>query len=307
MTVRNFIKQAIRRVTGTQIIIHQLDALKGDIDAAAERLAAAPPTAAAPEAPATPAPTDVRQKVAYEYLKPGSSGIEIGAFASPLAVPPGVHVAYLDRHDPREIQAEFNIAGLTPKDFGFDSAALIVPDILDDGQALAKVGDLSQDFVIANHVLEHFENPVKGFKNMLRVLKHGGVLYLALPEMQHSFDRIRRPTPFEHVWRDYEEGPAWSRRQAFEEFAEVFVENGMDKNLFPQSSGDARAEFTRRVADDLEREDFSIHFHAWRMPDMLEMFLQLHRRLHIGFRLELAQANGDEVIFIFRRTEFTIR
>ena len=214
MTVRNFIKQAIRRVTGTQIIIHQLDALKGDIDAAAERLAAAPPTAAAPEAPATPAPTDVRQKVAYEYLKPGSSGIEIGAFASPLAVPPGVHVAYLDRHDPREIQAEFNIAGLTPKDFGFDSAALIVPDILDDGQALAKVGDLSQDFVIANHVLEHFENPVKGFKNMLRVLKHGGVLYLALPEMQHSFDRIRRPTPFEHVWRDYEEGPAWSRRQA---------------------------------------------------------------------------------------------
>ena len=156
-------------------------------------------------------------------------------------------------------------------------------------------------------VLEHFENRVKGFKNMLRVLKHGGVLYLALPEMQHSFDRIRRPTPFEHVWRDYEEGPAWSRRQAFEEFAEVFVENGMDKNLFPQSSGDARAEFTRRVADDLEREDFSIHFHAWRMPDMLEMFLQLHRRLHIGFRLELAQANGDEVIFIFRRTEFTIR
>ena len=307
MTVRNFIKQTIRRVTGTQIIIQQLDALKGDIDAAAERLAAAPPTAAAPEAPATPAPTDVRQKVAYEYLKPGSSGIEIGAFASPLAVPPGVHVAYLDRHDPREIQAEFNIAGLTPKDFGFDSAALIVPDILDDGQALAKVGDLSQDFVIANHVLEHFENPVKGFKNMLRVLKHGGVLYLALPEMQHSFDRIRRPTPFEHVWRDYEEGPAWSRRQAFEEFAEVFVENGMDKNLFPQSSGDARTEFTRRVADDLEREDFSIHFHAWRMPDMLEMFLQLHQRLNIGFRIELAQANGDEVIFIFRRTEFTIR
>ena len=40
MTARNFIKQAIRRVTGTQIIIHQLDALKGDINAAAERLPA---------------------------------------------------------------------------------------------------------------------------------------------------------------------------------------------------------------------------------------------------------------------------
>ena len=58
MTVRNFIKQTIRRVTGTQIIIQQLDALKGDIDAAAERLAAAPPTAAAPEAPATPVPCE---------------------------------------------------------------------------------------------------------------------------------------------------------------------------------------------------------------------------------------------------------
>ena len=301
--IRNSILQFIRRATGSQIIMRQIDDLKTRIDGIDDKISAETNT---PQGDTPEAPLDARQSIAFEYIKPGTSGIEVGAFASPLAVPPGAHVTYLDRYSPDDLQQEFNIAGLTPKDFGFDSAAVVAPDIVDDGQALTTVGDLSQDFVIANHVLEHFENPIKGFKNMLRVLKHGGILYLALPEMQHSFDRIRKPTPFEHVWRDYEEGPAWSRRQAFEEFAEVFVENGIDKNLFPHHSGAALTEFKIRVADDLERADFSIHFHAWRMADMIEMFLKLQPRLHIGFRIELIKASGDEVIFIFRRTEFTI-
>lgn len=64
-------------------------------------------------------------------------------------------------------------AGLSLKDFGVDLSTVVRPDIVDDGECLSKVGDFSQDFVIANHVLEHFEDPIKGFRNMLRVLKHG--------------------------------------------------------------------------------------------------------------------------------------
>ena len=294
------IKTLVRKAFGTDLIRQDVAALAAQMGQLRDERGTAQ---VGPEPPPTRV-YSVRELIANEYL--AGSGIEIGAFASPLAVPAGVKVAYLDRYDPRQMEGEFNIAGLTSKDFGFDPAALIVPDIVDDGEALATVGDLTQDFVIANHVLEHFENPIKGFKNMLRVLKHGGILYLALPEMQHSFDRIRQPTPFDHVWRDFVEGPAWSRGQAFEEFGRVFVENGMDKNLFPQKSGAALEEFQRYVASELDRTNFSIHFHAWRMPDMIDMFMRLKDRLHIGYTFELIKANGDEVIFIFRRIPFTI-
>ena len=63
-----------------------------------------------------------------------------------------------------------------------------------------------QDFVIANQVLEHFQNPLLALQNMLRVLKPGGVLYLSLPDKRFSFDVDRPVTTVEHVLRDYRRG-----------------------------------------------------------------------------------------------------
>lgn len=294
------LKRIARKLLGADSIVSSIEALSDKIDRHQAAFGNQQPRENT--SPST-APT-CRELIAIEYLS--GRGIEIGAFASPLQVPAGIQVAYLDRYKPDEMENELKVAGLTPKDFGFDPAALIVPDIVDDGESLSKVGDLTQDFVIANHVLEHFENPIKGFKNMLRVLKHGGILYVALPEMQHSFDRIRRPTTFEHVWRDYTDGPAWSRKQAFDEFARVFVDNGMAKDLFPQKSGAERVEFENYVSSELDRANFSIHFHAWRMIDMVEMFVKLKDQLGIAYQIELVKANGDEVIFIFRKIPSTI-
>gem|GEM_PF-725695 len=296
-------KTLIRKALGTHAIRQQLQSIHGDLQTRLDRLQASAAASAAADTSTATAAT-VRESVANEYLS--GNGIEIGAFASPLKTPSQASVSYVDRYNTDELEKEFNLAGLTPSDFGFDPSALVVPDIVDDGESLAKLGDLTQDFVIANHVLEHFENPVKGFANMLRVLRHGGFLYLALPEMEHSFDRIRQPTPFAHVWRDYIEGPAWSRRQAFDEFAQVFVENGMAKNLFAQKSGQELREFTQYVASELDRVNFSIHFHAWRKVDMIELFLQLKSRLKIGFSIELIKASGDEVIFVFKKIPYKV-
>jgi SAM-dependent methyltransferase len=244
-------------------------------------------------------PFETRELLARHYLR--GSGIEVGAFASPLPVPAGVLVQYVDKYTLSDMSEAHTIAGLTLADFGVDLGTIIQPDIVDDGETLSKVGDYTQDFVIANHVLEHFEDPIQGFKNMMRVLKHDGILYLSLPEMRHSFDRNRQPTPVEHLIRDYEEGPAWSREQAYAEFAELFVENGMDKGLFPKHAGAARKDFERRVADELNQAQFSIHFHAWTMHGMIELFTVLKTYLRINFEFELIKKNGDEVIFLFRK------
>lgn len=241
----------------------------------------------------------VRELVAQSYI--WGNGIEIGAFASPLSVPTGVKVTYIDKSDVDAVTEPFSISGLTLEDFGVDVGSIIKPDIVDDGETLSKVGDYSQDFVIANHVLEHFEDPIKGFRNMLRVLKHGGILYLSLPEMRRSFDRTREQTSFEHILRDYEEGPGWSRDQAYAEFAKIFVTQGMDKGLFEKSSGAQREAFENQQAKVLNEVNFSIHFHAWTMDGMQDMFLRIKQRFKLAFETRLMLQNGDEVIFIFQK------
>lgn len=241
----------------------------------------------------------VREMVAQSYI--WGNGIEIGAFASPLSVPVGVKVTYIDKNDLDAVTEPFSISGLTLEDFGVEVGSIIKPDIVDDGETLSKIGDYSQDFVIANHVLEHFEDPIKGFRNMLRVLKHDGILYLSLPEMRRSFDRTREQTSFEHIFRDYEEGPGWSRDLAYAEFAKIFVTQGTDKGLFKKTSGAEREAFENQQAKALNEANFSIHFHAWTMDGMQDMFLRIKQRFKLAFETRLMLQNGDEVIFIFQK------
>lgn len=294
-----YLLQLIRRIVGTA----QLQNLLMQVQQQTARPDSPPP--ASPVAQ-PPLPTlsgtreEVRQLVARSYLR--GEGLEIGAFASPLALPEGARVRYLDKYSADDIGKPFTISGLSLADFGVDIAAIVVPDIVDNGETLAKVGDYSQDFVVANHVLEHFEDPLKGFKNMLRVLKHGGFLYLSLPEMRHSFDRTRIPTPFEHLLQDYEQGPGWSRSMAYQEFAQIFASHGMDKGLFPRAHGPGLESFVQGQAAELEKADFSIHFHAWTMDGMQEMFLATKQHFGLAFETRLMAQNEDEVIFIFQKT-----
>lgn len=294
-----YLVHLIRRIVGTSRLQDQLQQIQQQTANLISPAPAAPVEQAALST-LNSTRTSVRQLVARSYLR--GEGVEIGAFASPLALPEGARARYVDKYSAEDIGKPFTISGLTLADFGVDTASIVIPDIVDNGETLAKVGDYSQDFVVANHVLEHFEDPLKGLKNMLRILKHGGILYLSLPEMRHSFDRTRTPTSFEHLLKDYEQGPGWSRNFAYREFAEIFASHGMDKGLFPRVHGQSLESFVQRQAMELEKIDFSIHFHAWTMDGMQEMFLNTKQHFGLTFETKLMVQNEDEVIFIFQKT-----
>jgi len=243
---------------------------------------------------------NTRKIIAESFI--AGDGIEIGAFAYPLSVPNGATVKYVDKYSKEALDVSHKIVGLSLQDFGIDPASIINPDIIDDGECLGKIGDLSQDFVIANHVLEHFEDPIKGFKNMLRVLKHEGIIYLSLPEMRHSFDNVRQPTSFEHLLKDYHEGPEWSRSMAYAEFSKIFAAHGMDKGLFPRKTSKELVAFEEDIAKELDNANFSIHFHAWTLDGMMEMFSKIKSIFNLAFEIKLIIKNNDEVVFIFQKT-----
>ena len=168
------------------------------------------------------------------------------------------------------------------------SESLVTVDIVDDGERLAGIPDTSQDFVIANHFLEHCQNPIAALVNHFRVLKPGGILYLALPDKRYSFDSERPVTSIEHLWRDFREGPEWSRRQHLEEYVKL-VQKARDP-----------AEIDKGVARLLET-GYSIHYHVWSQTEMMEFLVSVQRRLPLDFEFELVFKNRLEVIFILRK------
>jgi SAM-dependent methyltransferase len=177
-------------------------------------------------------------------------GIEIGALHSPFPVPAGARVRYLDRLSTEQLREEY-------PELGDETFAEV--EIVDDGERLHALRDGSQDFVIASHVLEHTQDPIGALRRQLAVLRRGGALVLALPDRRTGIDERRAPTSLEHVLADQHDGGAGSRSRHYREWAEL-----VDLPLGFVDADDVDAH-----AAQLERSQYSIHFHCWTLEELL--------------------------------------
>ena len=218
-----------------------------------------------------------RESIAELYIK--GHGIEIGALHTPLRIPKTAKVKYIDRMPALDLRKQY------PE---LNSKELVNVDIIDDGEHLSEIKDSTQDFTIANHFLEHCQNPFRAISNMLRVLKKDGVLYLSIPDKRYSFDVDRPQTSIDHLLRDYQEGPEWSKRQHFEEWTTYI---GKLKDV----------EAEQHVLH-LMNIDYSIHYHAWTQTEIIELIVTLKKKFFLNFEVELICKNMDEVIIILRKT-----
>jgi predicted SAM-dependent methyltransferase len=218
----------------------------------------------------------VRWILAQRFVR--GSGLEIGGLHRPLRLPRGARVRYVDRMTVDELRHHYPELAAEP---------LVPVDVVDDGETLATQPDASADFIIANHFIEHTEDPLGTLANHLRVLRPGGVLFLAVPDRRHSFDIDRPTTPLDHVVRDHREGPAWSKPGHHEEWA----------RLVDKVSEEEVPDRVRVLAE----TDYSIHFHVWE-PDGFRALLE-HARTVEGLPFDVAafRPNPPEFIAILRR------
>lgn len=217
-----------------------------------------------------------REAIGAVYLR--GAGIEVGALHQPLRVPPEAVVTYVDRMSVADLRSQYGDLVNVP---------LVEADVIDDGETLVTFADTSQDFVIANHFLEHCEDPIGALQTFFRVLKPGGVLYMVVPDKRFSFDVDRPCTAIEHIIRDHVEGPASSRRAHFDEWT----------RLVNKCTDEALAEEQTRH---LMNINFSIHFHVWGASELLEFITTWPR--FVQLQLEVFMRNGPETILVLRRT-----
>lgn len=131
--------------------------------------------------------SNLRYALAKAFIQ--GSGVEIGALHQPLPLHSGARVRYVDRMDVAGLRAQY------PELHGYK---LVPVEIVDDGEKLNTLKNESQDFIIANHFLEHTQNPLGTIERFMQVLKPGGCLYMAVPDKRWTFDVDRPVTPLDH-------------------------------------------------------------------------------------------------------------
>ena len=218
-----------------------------------------------------------RVGLANRYIR--GSGIEIGALQKPTQLNPACQVRYIDRMSLQKLLEHYPEMAQIP---------VQAPDIVDDGQQLAHIAEDSQDFAIANHFLEHCPDPIRSIHNMLRVVKQGGILFLAVPDKRHTFDLRRPVTPYSVLKNAYVSGQRPGREELFYEWAHLVY------NL-PPDQAKARAE-------QLMEEDYSIHYNVWATGDLLNFLMSARHDFQSPFELAAVVSSENETIVLLERT-----
>ncbi len=148
----------------------------------------------------------IRRRPKYVELVRGKRGIEIGGpsdvfrAGNPLAL--YEFVGGLDNCNFSELTVW---EGRQGTDYNFHPEKKAGRTIFCEGSDLATVPDGTYDFVLSSHNLEHLANPVRALAEWRRIMCASGVLILALPNYQKTFDHRRKPTTVDHMLKDFEQ------------------------------------------------------------------------------------------------------
>jgi len=211
-------------------------------------------------------------------------GIEIGALHSPfdLSGLPVTRIRYVDRFDVAELRRHY------PELEGHE---LVPVDIIDDGQVLSKVPGGSLDFVIANHMIEHCDNPLGTLRNWVSKLKPGGICFVALPDQRKGWDERRGVTPLQHMIDDHKVDAAERKRRNRQHFRE-----------WVELVGNKKDETEIQHLIDI---DYSIHFHVFTFESFRSLLDHARDVMRVPFdivdSLEPSEASWES-IFVLRRT-----
>lgn len=172
-------------------------------------------------------------------------GIEIGALHAPFDLSGSrvTKISYVDRLPVEDLRRHY------PELNHFN---LVNVDIVDDGEKLASLPDNSLDFIIANNLIEHLNNPISALNNWYKRLRPGGCVCMAVPDMRFTFDKSRAKTTIQHLMEDYLANPEELRQRDFYHYVEIA------EILERRTGKDAQDRAAELIAS-----QYSIHYHCW--------------------------------------------
>jgi len=224
-------------------------------------------------------------------------GLEIGALDFPLLVSDGVQVQYVDRVSREQSLKNF---------LHLDSSKVVTPTYIDDGFSLSSIPKDSQDFVIANHVLEHSPNPIGTLEIWSRVIRFQGVLFISVPIAEKCFDKGRPITTIQHLLSDY----TLCKEGQIEEFGSknrvhylewiTVSEPNLLKERGEKFEASSNSEIPARI-DHFMATSGEIHFHTFTLDSFSDFLSFYSLEINRAIRVEKVFDNTSEVVAILRK------
>jgi SAM-dependent methyltransferase len=178
------------------------------------------------------------------------SGVEIGAFKTPI---PGIKPIYLDRFS--------NYAGdPTLADFYGDACEL-------------PFHDSSLSYVASSHVFEHVANPLLALSEWFRVLRHGGIIYMVVPDRRKTFDHPRPLTAPGHMLDDFNNRVSQVDATHIDDFVYGVDWAAFSPSTPPAEESEARDKLASVYRDSVKAGlEINIHFHTFESGNVLDLF-----------------------------------
>lgn len=223
---------------------------------------------------------DTRLMLSHKYLR--GDGIEIGALHMPLPLPPHAKAKYVDYIPVKKLREQY------PE---LKELSLVNVDIVDDGEKLSKVKNSSQDFIIANHMLEHCQDPIGTIINFYKKLRPGGIMYMAVPDMRYTFDMHRPLTKYSHLLEEHKIYPS-------KKYYAVHT-----REVVKLTEGVKQKKALEERTQELVKMKYSIHYHVWTQRDLVDFFNKTAKKFSLEIEIEAMANNIHEVVFIVRKRD----
>lgn len=222
--------------------------------------------------------TERRIMAAHSFLR--GEGIEIGALHMPLSIPPGASVRYVDY---------LSVEGLRNHYPELRDLPLVDVDIVDNGEKLTKVKNGSVDFVVANHFFEHCQDPIGTLMTFYKKLRAHGVLYMAIPNKEYTFDIDREITTYDHLLKEHKQYP--SQKLYLEHCREIAQRTEKHKTELDIA----------KCIKFLVESKYSIHYHVWDQAALSELFQRAAIDFSMNLSVEAMIKNKNEIICVLRK------
>ncbi len=147
---------------------------------------------------------------------------------------------------------------------------------------LSFIPDSKYEFIISSHCFEHIANPLKAFKEWMRVLKKEGYILILVPNKDTTFDHQRKPTKFSHLLEDYNNGIG---ENDFTHLDEILQLHDLEMDL----KAGTFEEFKKRSLSNYEIR--ALHHHVFDIPLLKEIYL------HFNMEILLTDVGEDVLIF----------
>lgn len=227
-------------------------------------------------------------------------GLEIGASFDPIvAKRDGYPVEVLDHLSAADLRVKY-------KDAAVDLSKIEEVDYVSDGGSILELIGKPEhyDYIVASHVIEHTVDLLRFLLDCEALLKPGGALVLAVPDMRFSFDCLRPLTTTGQVLQAHlEQGKRHSVGKVFDELAYNCVRNGA---IAWSRDNKGALSFFRPLADaksfleQYQAGDMFIDIHAWQFtPSSFRLVTNdLYEMGRTALREKTFDSSSDNEFFV---------